>query len=144
LDDQANPNHCTDTDVLSEAIVTTSSKRDRPEPLNPERSEAVADALERKESTSAKPSAEPSAEPSTSEPSASAVDQAVNALEGAVQGRVPDGDFIGRTVQTTVYGRNGGAIAQVGDTISQDQLERARREGVLKDLLEATDPSSTS
>ncbi len=111
--------------------MTDPSKRDRSESLNPERAEAVEDAVERKESTA----------PNTDAIS-SAVDRAAEALEGSVQGRVPDGDLVGRTIRTTVYGRNGGAIAQVGDVISQEQIDRARSEGVLKDLLEATDTSS--
>ncbi len=111
--------------------MTTPSKRDRAESLDQERAEAVKDAVDLKESTA-----------SSGEASSNAVDKAAGALEGAVQGRVPDGDLVGRTVQTTVYARNGGAIAQVGDIISEEQIERARSEGVLRDLLEATTTAS--
>jgi hypothetical protein len=114
-----------------EANVTNPSDRDRPEALNLERAEAVKDAVDRKEATA-----------SPTDAISSAVDRASEALEGSVQGDVPDGDLVGRTIQATVYGRNGGAIAQVGDVISQDQVERARSQGVLRDLLEATDTSS--
>jgi hypothetical protein len=112
------------TDVFPEANMTSPSDRDRPESLDRERAEAVKEVFERKEASS------------------DAVDRAADALEGAVQGRVPDGDLVGRTVQTTVYARNGGAIAQVGDIITEDQIERARSEGVLRDLLEATTTAS--
>jgi hypothetical protein len=128
---QPRSNSRVNTEVPAEAIVTDPSKRDRSEALNLERAEAVEDAVERKESTA-----------SPTDAISSAVDRAAEALEGSVQGRVPDGDFVGRTVKTIVYGRNGGAIAQVGDIISQDQIERARSEGVLRDLFEATTTSS--
>jgi hypothetical protein len=101
-----------------------------PDPVNPDRAEAVEAAIERKQEHQVK-------NQSQVDPVETAIHRANDALEGAIQGRVPDGDLIGFAVSRPVSNSAGLILLQANEIISQETLERVRLAGALDELLAA-------